>query len=193
MSKFIKQHNEDQTGPGIRLLLPMFLLLFTLPAITWTAATAAESVEKIFIDADHMHMNIASGKSVYTGNVKISQGKLVLMGHKVILQRSEKEVERLTVIGKPAQYNQVTETGETIKAQSEHMVYTASQNKLVMTINAHLQQPDLKLSSQKIIYDTQKQIVIAGGNNGATATDTDTKQTQRVNITLTPKKSPPGQ
>jgi len=164
------------------------LLFFTLPAITW----AADNLEKIFLNADHMQMNINSGKSVYTGNVKISQGGLVLKGDKVTLLRSNDEVERITVIGKPARYKQTNAAGETIEAESEHMLYIASQNKLTLTINAHLQQPDVKLSSQKIIYDTKKRIVIAGGND-KTPTDAATKQTQRVNIMLTPKKSPAGQ
>ncbi len=165
------------------------LLLLTLPTIV----CASKPVEKIYIDADHMHMDIISGKSVYTGNVKISQGELVLTGDKVTLKRSNNKVERMTVIGKPARYKHVTEVGENITAQSEHMIYIANQNKLVLTINAHLQQPDLKLSSQKITYDTEKKIVIAGSNDGATASDTKTKQKQRVKITLTPKESPAGQ
>jgi lipopolysaccharide export system protein LptA len=184
MNELFKQHNWGKTG------MLTALLLFTLPATVW----ADEAVEKIFINADQMQMNIGSGKSVYTGNVKITQGKLVLLGHKVTLERNlklnNKEIERLTVIGKPARYNHVTEAGEAIEAQSEHMVYIASQNKLVMTVNAHLQQPDLILSSQKIIYNTQKQIVIAGGNDDQNATGTEVKQTQRVNITLTPKEAP---
>ena len=185
MNEFMKQHIRDKTALRTSLLL-FILLLFTLPALTW----AADSIEKTFINADHMHMNIISGKSVYTGNVRISQGELVLTGDKVTVERSDEEIERITVIGKPAQYNHVTEAGETIKAQSEHMLYIANQNKLIMTINAHLQQPDLKLSSQKITYDTEKKIVIAGGNDGTAATDSKTKQTQRVNIIITPKKPP---
>ena len=178
----------DLSRTNITCLLTA-LLFFTLPTITW----AADSVEKIFISADQMQMNINSGKSEYTGNVKISQGKLLLTGDKVTLKRSNDEVERITVIGKPARYKQTNEAGEPIEAQSEHMLYIASQNQLTLTINAHLQQPDVKLSSQKIIYDTQKRIVIAGGNDETKTTDAKTKQTQRVNIMLTPKKSPAGQ
>ncbi len=186
MNKFIKQHYMGIAGLRTRLLLFIFLSLFIFPALT----RAAEIVEKIFIDADHMHMNITSGKSVYTGNVKVSQGEMVLTGDEVILKNSDEEVERLTVLGKPVRYKHVTEAGETIKAQSEHMLYMANQNKLIMTINAQLHQPELKLSRQKITYDTKKKIVIAGADDGTTATGTKTKQTQRVKITLTPKKPP---
>jgi lipopolysaccharide export system protein LptA len=157
--------------------------MFIAHANVW----AAENVEKIYIDADYMQLNIETGYSVYVGNVNIKQGQLILTGDKVTIQQSKKEVERITVTGKPAHYNHITDKGENIQAESEKMVYTASQNKLVMTINANLKQPDHQVSSQKIVYDTEKKIVIAGDKR-ETSKGSDNKQ--RVNITLTPKKDP---
>ncbi len=170
MNKFIKHHC---------LNLLASLCLFTLPVISW----ADQSAEKIFVSADRMQMDINSGISVYTGNVKISQGEMTLRGDKVTVQHGEENVERITITGKPAHYKHVTEAGQIITAQSEHMLYIARENKLVLTINAHLLKPDLKLSSHKIIYNTQDQTVIAG----------DDDKTQRVKITLTPKKPPAAQ
>ncbi len=169
-----------------------FTLLTALLFFAQSASQAAdvETVEKIFIDADHMQLNIETGYSVYTGNVKIRQGELKLTGDKVTVQQSNNEIERITVTGKPAHYNHVTEKGEHIQAQSEHMVYTANQNKLVMTINAQLTQPDNQVNSQKITYDTKNKIVIAGDKNGSSSTASGTNSKQRVNITLTPKKTP---
>ena len=192
MTKGLLMQINRLFGNFARCIFLATISLLCLPSIS----LAAEPVEKIHIDADHMQMNIESGKSIYTGNVKITQGELILLGDKVMLEQSNKEVERIIVTGKPARYNHITEKGEPIEAESEHMVYTASQNKLVMTINAHLQQPGHKLSSQKIIYDTQKSTVVAGSSqktlpdNTGSETGTDSKERQRVNITLTPKKSP---
>ena len=158
-----------------------------LMLITLVNARAAENIEKIYIDADYMQLNIETGYSIYTGNVNIKQGELKLTGDKVTIQQSRGEVERITVTGKPAHYNHITDKGENIQAESEQMVYTASQNELVMTINANLKQPDHQVSSQKIVYDTEKKIVIAG-DKSETSTGPDNRQ--RVNITLTPKKDP---
>ncbi len=163
----------------------MGLILLSLSSPAW----AGETPEKIFITADHMKMNIETGNSTYTGQVKISQGKLVLTGDKVTLEQGTEQLERLIVTGKPARYHHLTETGETIEAESEHMVYTASQNTLVMTINAHLKQPDHQLSSQKIVYNTEKKIVIAGGDNDTPDNGSKPTGNQRVNITLTPKEA----
>lgn len=152
---------------------------------------AADRTEKITIDADYMKLNLETGFSSYTGNVVITQGELKLTGDKVTVQQTKNnEVERITVNGKPAHYNHVTEKGENIQAESEHMVYTASENKLVMTVNANLKQPDHQVSSQKIVYDTEKKIVIAGDKGSSTATESGSSSSQRVNITLTPKKDP---
>jgi lipopolysaccharide export system protein LptA len=158
-------------------------LMFISQANAW----AAENIEKIYIDADYMQLNIETGYSVYIGNVNIKQGELKLTGDKVTIQQTGEEVERITVTGKPAHYNHITEKGENIQAESEQMVYTASKNKLVMTVNANLKQPDHQVSSQKIVYDTEKKIVIAGDKR-ETSAGSDNKQ--RVNITLTPKKDP---
>lgn len=169
--------------------LSALILLFCLQTNSWAAANEDSALlEKLFIDADYMQLDINTGRSVYRGNVKISHGELVLTGDEVTLEQSKDKVERLTIIGKPAHYNHVTENGENIQAESERMVYTASQHKLVMTINAKLLQPDHQVSSQIITYDTKNKIVMAGDKSDASPGSGKTGEKQRVNITLTPKK-----
>jgi len=163
----------------------MCLLMLNIVSYAW----AEETPEKIFISADYMKMNIETGDSTYTGHVRISQGKLVLTGDKVTFKQGNEELEHLIVIGKPARYNHLTETGETIEAESEQMVYTASKNTLVMTTNAHLKQPDQQLSSQKIVYNTEKKIVMAGSDKKIPGTGPLPTGNQRVNITLTPQEA----
>jgi len=160
------------------------LILLTSSIVSW----ADDSEEKIFLDADHVLLNIETGYSVYTGNVKISQGELTLTGDQVTVQQSNNEVEHITVTGKPAHYHNITESGESIQAESERMVYTASEHKLELTINAELKQPDHTIKSQKIVYDTEQKIVIAGSKD-TTASSTGNDNKQRVKITLTPKKA----
>lgn len=179
---FIRNHRQKirLTASPVQSLIVGIILLASSPI-----TRAAETTEKIFIEADHMQMNIETGKSIYTGNVKISQGEMVLTGDRVTLEQRDEELERLLVIGKPARYNHLSEKGEPIEAESEHMVYTTSNHTLIMTINAHLKQPDNRLSSQKIIYDTEKHLVMAGGSGNPSGT----QKNHRVNIVLTPKEA----
>lgn len=165
------------------------LLILSLGSFS-SICTADTAVEKIYIDADHVKLNIETGYSVYTGNVKITQGELTLTGDQVTVHQTNNEVERITVDGKPAHYSNITEAGDPIQAESEQMVYTASENKLVLTTNAELKQPDHTVKSQKIVYDTEKKVVIAGSKDQASSANADADTKHRVNITLTPKKDP---
>ncbi len=140
-------------------------------------AWAETSSEKIYINADHMQANIETGLSIYTGNVKVRQGKLILTGDKITVLQRNNEVELITVTGKPAHYNHVTENGEVIKADSEKMVYSTSTNLLELTINAKLSHPEHQISSQRIIYNTLTKVATAGDREDSS---------ERVNITLTP-------
>ena len=180
-------HNNQICGRLTHFFRPSLMALLMLNVVGY--AWAGDAPEKIFISADHMKMNIETGSSTYTGHVKISQGKLVLTGDRVTLEQGDEELERLIVTGQPARYNHQTETGETIEAESGHMVYTASKNTLVMTIDAHLKQPDHQLSSQKIVYNTEKKIVMAGGDKDTPSSGTPASGNQRVNITLTPQEA----
>jgi lipopolysaccharide export system protein LptA len=170
--------------------------LFLFSQNSWAIKLADE---EITISADYMQLNVETGNSTFTGNVEIAQGNLTLTGAKVILKRKrlkngESEVDKLTITGHPARYNHITNKGKTIKAESEQMVYTAKIGKLVMTTNARLTQPENQVSSQKIVYDTFKKIVIAGAKKPASASTTgnsvadEVKPNQRVKITLTPRK-----
>ena len=189
-----KAISSQKTEPRRLLNAAMAMLLCCLlcsaPVLAEKSRTAAKKQpvpEKIHISADHMKLNIASGNSVYTGNVRITQGDLVLTGDRVTLTHTDNTLQKFTVIGKPARYNHVTEDGQTIVAESDQMVYTASENRLVMTRNARLEQPDHLVSSQKIIYDTLRKIVMAGDVGVRDAVDGEAAPNKRVNITLTPK------
>lgn len=157
-----------------------------IPTNVWAAGVN----EEIFINADHMRLSIQSGKSVYTGKVKIVQGKLVLTGNEITVQQQNNTILHITILGKPARYHNTTEEGEIVIAESEKMIYNANQDKLIMTTNAILQQPDHSVRSQKIIYDTKKRIIIAGDKD-LPAKSSSSTDNNRVKITLTPQKQAP--
>ena len=195
-------NKKPLTRPTLAALVLVLTLLPGLGPLLLAAGNTAgnaadEALEKIHIQADHMQLNTVTGNSVYTGNVRIRQGDLLLTGDRVSIEQGKDAVERITVTGRPAHYNHVTRTGDNIQATSEHMVYTASEHKLVMTINARLKQPDHEVSSEKIIYDTAKKLVIAGSKSGSPdggfGEDEADDEKQRVKIILTPRKQPAGQ
>ncbi len=173
------------------LIYAACLLLFSLIQASPAASAGEEHeplAEKIFINADSMKMNIETGSSVYTGNVKITQGELVLTGDTVTILQKNDLVERIVVVGQPASYIHVTESGDPIHATSKKMIYIASRNRLTLIDDAKLTQPEHTVKSQRIVYDTNLRTVVAGvAAPGSKKTTLATPEHERVNITLTPK------
>jgi lipopolysaccharide export system protein LptA len=159
--------------------ITLALMLLHAPA----GLTADSEVEeKIHIQANYMLFDMETGSSTYEGDVSISQGNIELHGEKVIIQRQQDKIQEINVEGQPARYTQDEDTENKIHATSQHMQYLTDQNRLVMTVDARLEQPDHTIESQRIVYDTKNKIVIAGSE------DEQAQPGGRVNITLTPKK-----
>ncbi|MGB5279135.1 MAG: lipopolysaccharide transport periplasmic protein LptA [Gammaproteobacteria bacterium] len=131
----------------------------------------------IHIYANHMRYELQKGISTYTGNVRVTQNAIELTGDKVIAIHKDNILKKITVTGSPAVYRQLSEGGKYINAQSMQMEYQAEKNMLVLTKQARLEQAGSVMKSERIIYDTIQQVVIAG----------DDKADKRVNITITPE------
>ena len=163
-------------------LYRVLLLLLMIYAPVGLAVTS-EPGEDIQVQANYMQFNMETGDSTYKGNVEISQGNIRINGDIVIIQRQQNRIQQINIDGQPAQYSQDKDSENKIHATSQHMQYLADQHRLVMTVDARLQQPEHTIESQRIVYDTKNKSVIAGNN------DKQNPQDGRVNITLTPKKA----
>ena len=144
--------------------------------------------KEVKIQADHMKFDLETGSSTYSGNVSIVQGTIKLTGENVIITRKNNEIHDIKVEGKPAHYLQDENTDNKIHAISQHMKYTAQTHRLVLTVNASLEQSSQTVVSQRIVYDTQNKVIIAGKNNDTEKTG---QSSDRVNIILTPKSNTP--
>lgn len=140
---------------------------------------------EVQIQADYMKFDLETGSSTYSGNVSIIQGAIKLTGENVTITRKNNEIHDIKVDGNPAHYLQDENTDNRIHAISQHMKYTAKTSRLVLTVNASLEQSSQKVVSQRIVYDTQNKVIIAGKDNDADKTG---QSGDRVNIILTPKK-----
>lgn len=170
----------------IRTTFTALLFMLTHSATLLAADTSSSSInaeKEIQIRADHMKFDLETGSSTYKGDVKINQGGIELSGEKIVIHRENDEIQKINVDGRPARYIQDEDTDNKISATSQHMEYLATQNRLIMTVDARLEQPDHTIESQRIVYDTKNKVVIAGDDQ-----DEQSQQGGRVNITLTPKK-----
>ncbi len=162
--------------------------LMLLVLLTPQTGFSITDKKEVLIQADYMKFDIETGSSTYRGNVSIIQGTIKITGENVIVTRKNDEIIDIKVDGNPAHYLQDENTENKVHAISQHMKFTASTNRLVLTVDASLEQASQTVVSQRIVYDTQNKIIIAGKNGGSKSTG---KSNDRVNITLTPKKNTP--
>jgi lipopolysaccharide transport protein LptA len=162
----------------------MYRIKSLLPLVLFTAVAnaAPQNEAPVHIEADNMKYDMARGISEYHGNVRVSRESFLLTGDDVVVEQQGSKVLTIRVTGKPAQYTQLNEEGDSITANSGVMFYNATANRLVLTEDAVLHQPGQSVQSQKITYDTANRVIIAG--NPAPDEPGD-----RVNITITPEKS----
>ena len=80
----------------------LILALCLLPSPGWSLSTDRD--QPMLIEADRAELNDADGISVYRGNVKVTQGTLILTGETMTGHTKGVDVGKVIMDGKPATY-----------------------------------------------------------------------------------------
>lgn len=123
---------------------------------------------------------------MYRGGVVITQGTLKITGDTVtITQDANGEIEVFTSVGKPAYYEQKpAEDKEIVKAYGLTIQYYATNERIVLIDQAKVIQQGNVFEGEKIVYDTQRQIVNAGRATGSNVS----VPRPRIDMILQPRK-----
>jgi len=161
-----------------RLFLTAALLcLAPLPAV---AQTPAGSKAPVHISADHFRYDQQKGIGNYNGNVVVTQEKLVIKGDKLnILATNNGPIQKLTMIGTPAHFEDTTVDGKHITGQAKNLVYSPADQRLVLSGDAQLEQRGNTFRASRITYDIRRDLVDAGAPG------------QRIEATFTPATAQP--
>ncbi|GAA0689551.1 hypothetical protein GCM10009104_15060 [Marinobacterium maritimum] len=152
--------------------------LLTLPALA--QALPEDQQKPIHISADHASMNERTGITVYTGNVEIVQGTMVIRGARVELHRNDRGVQRIISTGKPAQFQQQPSQDQPLtKAYGERMDYRVNKQEVTITNSARVDQGRDTFTGERIVYNMEKAVVNAYGS--------DKDSGQRVQMVIQPK------
>lgn len=163
----------------------MFLALWLIPAVA--VAKTSDAEQPIHIEADQVEIRDREGLSIYRGKVQIVQGSLRINGNEIRIRTDDQGLQKVTVTGKPATFYQLTDQNEEISAQGQQMEYQSKTGLLILDRDAVLVQRDNRFTSEHIVYNTQTNVVKAGADNAAEATENATPP--RVTITIMPDKT----
>jgi len=149
--------------------LTLLLLLGCVAAPAW--ALESDRRQPVQLDADHAEMNNATGVSVYTGDVVMTQGTTRLTADKMTVYTSAKgELRKVVAEGREATFRQLPEgQKEYVNARAPYMEYVAAGEggEILLKGGATLTQGRNSFSGETIRYDMTKDLVVGqGGGKG---------------------------
>jgi lipopolysaccharide export system protein LptA len=174
----------------MRLVNTLPLLLSLSAALVSVSAWALPSDrdQPIRIQADSAELDDKQGVAVYRGDVIITQGTMKVTGDTVtITQNAQGDIEVFTSIGKPAYYEQLPSADKQIvKAYGQTIQYFMTNERVILIDQAKVIQEGNTFKGEKIVYDTQRQIVNAGRATGTNITT----PSPRIDMVILPKNKP---
>lgn len=141
-------------------------------------ALTSDFEQPIDVKADRSEYDEKAGHQSLSGNVLITQGTMKIKADNIIVKLDSQN--RLSVIegkGSPIVFEQKNEKGELVRGTCSNIRYDAVKGLLTLSGTATLTEPKQRLKSEKIVFNSITQTVVAeGGKSG------------QVSITLQPPK-----
>ncbi|HEY8118410.1 MAG TPA: lipopolysaccharide transport periplasmic protein LptA [Methylophilaceae bacterium] len=166
------------------------LLLITLMLLAFSArAEKADRDKPIDLEADTVTVNDAKKISIYTGNVILTQGTLVIHGDKLIIREDKDGFQHSTSTGNPTTFKQKREgKDEYMEGSAQRIEYDARLDKVQLYTKAWVKRADDVVNGDYIMYDANSEYaeVLSGGPQSATAATPN----GRVRAVIQPKKKP---
>lgn len=171
--------------------LPLILSLGVALGSASAWALPSDREQPIRIQADSAELDDKQGVAVYRGDVIITQGTLKITGDTVtITQTASGDIDVFTSVGNLAYYEQKPAADkEIVKAYGRTIQYFSSNERIVLIDQAKVIQEGNTFEGEKIVYDTQRQIVNAGR---ATGSNVSTPR-PRIDMIIQPKNKPADQ
>ncbi len=171
---------------GLVLIWVVFSLVWSMDVL----ALASDRDQPIELEADTADIDDLKGISIYTGNVVLVQGSMVIKAHKLTLYNDKnKELEKAIAEGakgKLATFKQRPEgKDKDFRARASTMIYYLKKDKIHLLKNAFVWQGGDTFSGDKIIYDTKRETVIAKSQKNKEGQPI--KSGGRVKVTIQPK------
>lgn len=166
--------------------LPLLLSLAASLGSTTAWALPTDREQPIRVQADSAELDDKQGVAVYKGDVVVTQGSMKLTGNTVTLKQNKNgDIEVVTSVGKPAYFEQKPAPDKEItKAYGLTIQYFVAQNRVILIDQAKVIQEGNTFEGEKVVYDTERQIVNAGRATGTPVTT----PRPRIDMVIQPKK-----
>lgn len=162
------------------------LLLATLLAAAPAFAERDDRDKPINLEADTVEVNDATGVSVYSGNVRLTQGTLLMTADKVIVVQDAEGFSKSTAYGNPTTFRQKREgVDEYIDGAAQRLEFDAKKDLVQLFTQARVRRGQDEVRGSYISYNSATESYrVLGGKEAAT----ETNPKGRVRAVIQPKK-----
>lgn len=166
----------------IRFASPIMFFLLIAPLLASPAhALESDRDQSIEIESDSAEFRDLEGITVYSGNVRMSQGSILLLADQISIHTQDGDVNRLVATGNRAYYEQLPEAGQDkVVAQGKTIEYLLNEDVINLIQNASLTQEGATLNGNRITYDVRNHLLTA--NNAKTGNGDSSGERVRVVI-----------
>jgi len=155
--------------------LLLFALLVGLNTFSNVHARSDDSEKPIHITADTAELNDKTGVSIYRGDVEMVQGTTILTGDIITVYTKDGQVTKMISVGNLATYQETTDDGDIVYAESEEMIHNSAEKKIELFRKGKITQVGNVIRSDYILYLTEEGLI-----------DTGTKK-DRIKIVIQPQ------
>ena len=147
----------------LALISPALLAALLLPCAAQAKTSDRNAPMDVAADRTDAMLGDDSD-SILIGNVRITQGTLIVGADKAVIHRKAGDISQVTLTGAPATLKQISDTGEPMNAHASTIVYTLSSDLVVLTGGVVVEQPRGTLRGEVIKYDLKSGRLDGGGD-----------------------------
>ncbi len=148
-----------------RVPSPRWLLLGLLVALP-AAALESDRQQPMQIKSDRFESGMGDNTTVLTGNVRITQGSLVVNAARADVTQDKGAVSRALLTGKPATLTQGIDGGGEMNAQALTIDYRLAEETVELRGEVVLVRPQGTLRSERVTYSVKTGRLAAGEGVG---------------------------
>jgi lipopolysaccharide export system protein LptA len=125
-------------------------------------ALPGDREQPIAVEADRAVRDEKAGETIYSGDVRLVQGSLVIEADELIIYHSRDLAERVVATGEPARMQQQPEVDEAvIHAAARRITYFTAEERVLLERDAEVEQDGATVRGERIDYLIREQLVRA--------------------------------
>ena len=147
------------------------LTMLTFACVCMSAnAERADRDQPVNVEADSVEIDDKKQEAVFSGNVVLTQGTLMLKADRIVVKQSESGFQSGVAHGKPAYFRQKREGyDDFIEGEAERLVYNGEAEKIELFTRAKLKRGGDEVRGAYISYNALSEFFeVNSGDNNAT-------------------------